>query len=174
MQQSATPQLILGGSRSGKSSYAESLITKFESPWIYIATAQVLDSEMKDRVAQHRDRRGSEWETIEAPLHLIETMKALESRSRPVLVDCLTLWLTNLLLDPDRPSPEREIDRLCEYLPVTNYPLFLVSNEVGTGIVPENALARRFRDLAGHANQRVAAVCSSVTMVIAGIPLVLK
>lgn len=168
------PHLILGGAKSGKSSYAESLVTALPPPYIYVATAQALDDEMKDRVMKHRARRIPSWETIETPIRLVETLASLQHRGAPVLVDCMTLWLTNLLIGQDAPQPEQPLDELCTFLPLVDYPLFIVSNEVGSGIVPQNALARRFRDLAGSANQRLAAVCQAVTLVVAGLPLRIK
>ncbi|MCE5241557.1 MAG: bifunctional adenosylcobinamide kinase/adenosylcobinamide-phosphate guanylyltransferase [Syntrophobacteraceae bacterium] len=169
-----SPHLILGASRSGKSTHAESLVTSLSPPYVYIATARILDPEMRDRVRLHRERRSSHWETLEAPVALLPALRTLQGAGKPVLLDCLTLWLTNLLLEPSTTPPEQTVDELCSFLAVADYPLFVVSNEVGAGIVPENALARRFRDLAGLANQRVAASCAAVTLVVAGIPLRLK
>ncbi|MEN6440572.1 MAG: bifunctional adenosylcobinamide kinase/adenosylcobinamide-phosphate guanylyltransferase [Syntrophobacter sp.] len=168
-----TPLLVLGGAKSGKSSYAESIIECFAPPFIYIATAQVLDEEMKQRVKLHRMRRMEKWETIECPTALPDVVRGLRGKGSPVLIDCITLWLSNLLcfttLDPDQCA-----DELCTALATVDYPLVIVSNEVGGGIVPENALARRFRDLAGSINQRLAKTCASVTLVTAGLPLRLK
>ena len=169
-----TPHLVLGGSRSGKSAYAEELLKPFEPPYVYVATAQVRDEEMRERVERHRKRRNSAWETVECPLDLPRTLQHLRRETRPILVDCLTLWLTNLLLGPNPDEASEAVKTLCLELRHSGAPVILVSNEVGTGIVPENALARRFRDLAGWTNQRVAAVCSSVTLVVAGLPLELK
>jgi adenosylcobinamide kinase/adenosylcobinamide-phosphate guanylyltransferase len=169
-----TPHLILGGARSGKSTYAESIITALPPPYMYIATAQILDDEMRARVRAHRNRRNTDWETIEAPFNLIEALRASNPQRRPVLVDCLTLWLSNLILGPSPLSPPEAVQDLCDLLPTLPFPVLLVSNEVGTGIVPDNALARQFRDLAGTTNQKVALACSSVTMVVAGLPLRLK
>lgn len=166
--------LVLGGARSGKSSYAERLVTRFPAPYIYLATAEVFDEEMRERVLKHQERRGADWQTIETPLDLTGTLRDLRLLKRAVLLDCLTLWLSNLLLHGNSMNHETRIDELCSCIQTLNYPLVIVSNEVGTGIVPENALARRFRDLAGFANQRIAALCSSVTLVVAGIPLRLK
>jgi adenosylcobinamide kinase / adenosylcobinamide-phosphate guanylyltransferase len=170
------PHLILGGARSGKSHYAEKLLQRFSPPYVYLATAQALDDEMRLRIDEHQRRRGPLWRTMEAPLDLVAQLRGLQGKGLPVLVDCLTLWLTNLLLQ--RPAaatpPELEVDRLCEIIRAADYPLVLVSNEVGSGIVPENALARAFRDLAGHTNRQTAAACAAVTLVVAGIPLVLK
>jgi adenosylcobinamide kinase / adenosylcobinamide-phosphate guanylyltransferase len=168
------PHLVLGGARSGKSNYAESLIAGLPPPHVYLATARVLDGEMNERVKKHRERRGSAWETVECPCDLTETMRSLQGRNRPVLVDCLTLWLTNLILGDSPGTSEQNVVELCEFLREVDYPLVLVSNEVGFGIVPDNPLGRRFRDLAGLANQLVAAECAAVTLVVAGIPLSLK
>jgi adenosylcobinamide kinase / adenosylcobinamide-phosphate guanylyltransferase len=166
--------LILGGAKSGKSAYAEKLVTAYPAPHIYVATAQVLDEEMAKRVEDHRKRRELSWETVESPLELVKTLGGFQGRRSAVLVDCLTLWLSNLMLQtPDQP-PERAIRELTEFIRMADYPLFLVSNEVGGGIVPENPLARRFRDLAGYASQQVAAACRTVTMIVAGLPLRLK
>lgn len=169
-----TPHLILGGAKSGKSRYAEELITKLPPPYIYVATAQALDEEMRKRIRAHQDRRIPYWQTLESPIRLTETLQGLQGRNTPVLVDCLTLWLTNLLLHSPPHAPETRIAELRDFIEQADYPLVLVSNEVGSGIVPDNALARSFRDLAGFANQEVARVCSSVTYVVAGLPMVLK
>lgn len=170
---SPTPHLILGGARSGKSEYAETLISSFPPPYVYIATSQILDGEMRDRVQKHRDRRGNEWRTIESPMDLLGPLTDLQGANQAVLVDCLTLWLTNLILASPK-VPATSVDKLCDFVSLADYPLIIVSNEVGSGIVPENSLARRFRDLAGVANQRLAAVCRAVTLVVAGLQLPLK
>jgi adenosylcobinamide kinase/adenosylcobinamide-phosphate guanylyltransferase len=163
--------LVLGGARSGKSRYAESLIAA-GGAGLYIATAEPRDAEMAARIAAHRARRGAGWTTIEAPLELAAALLREARADRPILVDCLTLWLSNLLLagrDPD------EAGRVfIDVLPRLAGPAVFVSNEVGYGIVPDNALARRFRDAAGHLNQAVAAACQRVVLVVAGLPLVLK
>lgn len=169
-----TPHLILGGARSGKSSHAESLLLHHPPPYVYVATARVLDDEMADRVRRHRDRRGDTWQTVECPVDLPECLESLKAAPHSVLVDCLTLWLTNLLLDPRSLDPGPILDKLCHTIASVPYPLYLVSNEVGGGIVPDNPLARRFRDWAGWTHQRIAAVCPCVTLVVAGLPLVLK
>jgi len=166
--------LILGGAKSGKSAYAEKLVADYPAPHIYVATAQVFDEEMAKRVEAHRKRRERSWETFESPLELVKTLGEFQGRRSAVLVDCLTLWLSNLLLRTCDQPPEGAVRDLVEFIKVADYPLFLVSNEVGGGIVPENPLARRFRDLAGFANQQVAAACRAVTMIVAGLPLSLK
>jgi len=169
-----TPHLVLGGARSGKSRFAEKLITAYPPPYLYVATAEILDEEMRLRVDHHRRRRGKAWETIECPLNLVPLLNQFNSQAVPVLVDCLTLWMSNLMLQETPCQPELLVDSLSETLLRVNYPLVLVSNEVGCGIVPDNPFARRFRDLAGIANQKIAAACRRVTYVAAGLPLTLK
>lgn len=166
---------ITGGARSGKSRLAESLTEGFGTPLCYIATGEARDEEMAVRIAAHRSRRGNGWQTVEEPIRLMEALKAAEGRFQAVLVDCVTLWLTNLLLsheDADRALAEARA--LAALLPELTIPIVLVSNEVGMGIVPENALARSFRDLAGKANQTLAAAADEVYVTISGIPLKLK
>ena len=162
--------LVLGGARSGKSRYAESLITALSPPWVYVATAEALDAEMTERIAVHRARRGGDWRTIEAPHDLAGALAA--PAGAPVLVDCLTLWLSNRMLA--QADVDAETDRLEEALDRRASPLVLVSNEVGSGIVPDNALARRFRDLQGRLNQRMAARADRVVLMVAGLPLTVK
>ena len=162
--------LILGGARSGKSRYAEGLVTALPGPWTYVATAEARDSEMAERIAAHRARRGTGWTTIEAPRDLAGALAA--HGKTPVLVDCLTLWLSNVLLaDAD---VDAEIAQLESSLAHVAAPIVLVANEVGFGIVPDNALGRRFRDLQGLLNQRIAARADRVVLVVAGLPLTLK
>ena len=162
---------VLGGARSGKSSHAEALITSHPAPWTYIATAQAFDEEMEARIADHRARRPASWRTIETPLDLTDTL-AVVPPGAPVLVDCLTLWLSNLILaDVDVAT---EMRRLSAVLAAPRGPWVVVANEVGLGIVPDNALARRFRDEAGRLHQMVAAGADSVVFMVAGMPLVVK
>jgi adenosylcobinamide kinase/adenosylcobinamide-phosphate guanylyltransferase len=163
--------LVLGGARSGKSRYAESVAMSSRPPWIYVATAESFDDEMATRIAEHKSRRSPDWQTIDAPLDLAGALAALP-RPATVLVDCLTLWLSNLML-AER-DVEAEIRRLEEAMLAHGAPLVLVSNEVGSGIVPENALARRFRDFQGLLNQRVAARADRVVLVVAGLPVIVK
>src|SRR5262245_11641617 len=167
----ANVTLVIGGARSGKSRYAEGLIEKEPAPWIYLATAEAHDKEMADRIAEHRARRDRNWQTIEAPHDLAGALGAVPPRSA-VLVDCLTLWLSNrLLADADI---DREIDDLERALAFHDGAVVAVSNDVGSGIVPDNALARRFRDLQGVLNQRIAAKASPVVLMVAGLPLAVK
>jgi adenosyl cobinamide kinase/adenosyl cobinamide phosphate guanylyltransferase len=166
--------LVLGGARSGKSRYAESLIAAlpppWQPPWTYVATADAGDAEMATRIAAHRARRGPQWRTAEAPRDLATALKSCPTM--PVLVDCLTLWLSNLMLA--EADIEDEIDRLEQTLASASAPAVLVANEVGSGIVPDNPLGRRFRDLQGVLNQRMAARAHRVVLVVAGLPLVIK
>jgi adenosyl cobinamide kinase/adenosyl cobinamide phosphate guanylyltransferase len=162
--------LVLGGARSGKSGHAEQLLTRFETPWIYIATAQAFDDEMRARIAEHRARRGAGWRTIEAPIDLAGALA--EATARPVLVDCLTLWLTNLMLGGQ--DIAAAVAALEAALKRRAAPAILVSNEVGLGIVPETPLGRAFRDQAGWLNQRMAALAGSVVFMVAGLPLTVK
>ncbi|MDR3556845.1 MAG: bifunctional adenosylcobinamide kinase/adenosylcobinamide-phosphate guanylyltransferase [Syntrophobacteraceae bacterium] len=168
-----TPLLVLGGARSGKSSWAEGVVGRFDPPYVYVATAQALDDEMKVRIRLHRERREGLWRTIEAPVELATVLEGLKGRGEPVLVDCITLWLSNLLCS-ETSGIEGAVDRLCETIRSSDYPLVIVSNETGAGIVPENALARRFRDLSGFTNQKLAAACASVFLIVAGLPMRLK
>jgi adenosylcobinamide kinase/adenosylcobinamide-phosphate guanylyltransferase len=163
--------LVLGGARSGKSRYAEQVATASLPPWIYLATAQSFDDEMAARIAEHRSRRSQDWQTIDAPLDLAGALTALP-RAATVLIDCLTLWLSNLML-AER-DIDAEIERLEQAMLAHRAPLVLVSNEVGSGIVPDNALARRFRDAQGRLNQRIAARADRVVLLVAGIPLIVK
>ena len=163
--------LVLGGARSGKSRYAESLITARAPPWIYMATAQAGDDEMAQRIAAHRARRDAGWQTIEAPHDLAGALDAAAAQA-PLLIDCVTLWLTNRMLA--EADVDAEIARLEDALARRTGAAVLVSNEVGCGIVPDNALARRFRDAQGRLNQRLAARADRVVLVVAGLPLVVK
>jgi adenosylcobinamide kinase/adenosylcobinamide-phosphate guanylyltransferase len=162
--------LVLGGARSGKSGYAEGLVTATPRPWVYLATAQAQDAEMAERIAHHRERRGAGWQTVEAPHDLAAAIDVAPAGA--LLVDCFTLWLTNrMLAEADIEAETGEIEAA---LTRRNALTVLVSNEVGSGIVPDNALARRFRDLQGRLNQRLAARADRVVLVIAGLPLVVK
>jgi len=166
--------LILGGARSGKSRYAEQLAKDCGLRVIYLATAQALDQEMRERIAQHQSDRSIHWRTLEVPLELAHAMQTHADEDTCLLVDCLTLWLTNLMLADDPDALVRESQALLELLPTLPGKIILVSNEVGLGIVPDNALARRFRDEAGRLNQRIAACCEQVFFIAAGLPLTLK
>ncbi|KQO60586.1 MULTISPECIES: bifunctional adenosylcobinamide kinase/adenosylcobinamide-phosphate guanylyltransferase [unclassified Methylobacterium] len=161
--------LVLGGARSGKSLHAERLIEACPAPWLYLATAQVWDDEMRERVALHRSRRSADWITRDVPIDLAE---AVAAATEPVLVDCLTLWLTNLILsEADIEAASAALIEACGRAPG---PVVLVGNEVGLGIVPDNALARRFRDAAGRLHQRLAARADHVVFMVAGLPMIVK
>ncbi len=162
---------VLGGARSGKSALAESLLTGVPAPWAYIATAAAHDDEMRDRIRQHKVRRQAGWTTIEAPIALPDALTG-GAANMPALVDCLTLWLTNLMLGGH--DVAAATDRLIDAFAARTAPCILVANEVGLGIVPDNALARAFRDEAGRLNQRVAAAADRVLFVAAGLPMTLK
>jgi adenosylcobinamide kinase / adenosylcobinamide-phosphate guanylyltransferase len=164
--------LVLGGARSGKSRYAQARAEALDGALVYVATGQALDEEMADRIRRHRADRGERWRTIEAPLDLADAMAEASAPDRIVLVDCLTLWASNLLFS-DR-DPERAISALIEAVRAAPGDIILVANEVGLGIVPDNALARQFRDLAGRINQAIAECVSEVQFVAAGLPLRLK
>jgi adenosylcobinamide kinase/adenosylcobinamide-phosphate guanylyltransferase len=163
--------LVLGGARSGKSRYAEWLIGTCPKPWVYVATAEAKDSEMAERIAAHKARREAGWQTVEAPHELPEALVAAP-QDAAVLVDCLTLWLSNLMLASF--NVEAMSERLEQALAARAGPTVLVSNEVGLGIVPDNALARRFRDLQGTLNQNLAARATRVIMMVAGLPVAVK
>ncbi len=161
--------LILGGARSGKSRHAEEVIEALPPPWTYIATAQAFDDEMCERIAEHRRRRGDGWRTIEAPFDLAGALA--EAGETPVLVDCLTLWLSNLMLGDGVAAAASVLE---DALEKRTAPTLLISNEVGLGIVPETPLGRAFRDEAGRLNQRIAARAGRVLFMVAGLPMTVK
>ena len=163
--------LITGGARSGKSTRAEERVRAFAGRPVYIATAEALDGEMRERIAKHRARRGNEWLERETPLELIAALLETDGGGAR-LVECLTLWLSNLM-HAER-NWEKEAKLLVEALSRQNSPVVLVTNEVGLGIVPDNALARRFRDAAGILNQMVALAADEVEFVVAGLPMRVK
>lgn len=173
MQPIALPDhaLILGGAASGKSAYAEARVLATGLKPLYIATAQIYDDEMQAKVALHRAQRGGSWTTIEEPLDVPRALKKV-STGHAVLMDCATLWLTNLMLaEADITAAEQALIQALATCPA---PVTIVSNEVGQGIVPENAMARRFRTIQGRFNQQMAAACGTVVFVTAGLPQVLK
>jgi len=163
---------VLGGARSGKSRFAEGLVTAQPGPWVYVATGEARDAEMAARIAHHAARRGPGWSTREVPLALADAIRAGMGDAQAMLVDCLTLWLSNVMLA----ARDVEADRaaLLQALEVARGPIVVVSNEVGLGIVPDNALARAFRDEQGRLNAAVAAVADTVVLMAAGLPLTLK
>ena len=163
---------VLGGARSGKTALALERAEATGLSPVMVATAEGFDDEMRGRIAAHRAERGSRWSTIEEGRDLVGVLAWSAGEGRILVVDCLTLWLSNLMAE--EVDVEAEIERLAEALVRPGGPVILVSNEVGLGIVPENALARRFRDLQGRLNRRIAAVAGRVTFVTAGLSLVLK
>lgn len=164
-------ELILGGARSGKSLLAERRARESGLAVTYVATGEALDEEMAARIAHHRQRRPAQWRTVEAPRQLAAALAAEAGAERCLVVDCLTLWLSNILLAE---SEAAEVAALLDALPRLQGRVILVSNEVGGGIVPANELARRFADEQGRLNQAVAALCGKVTLTVAGLPLELK
>jgi adenosylcobinamide kinase/adenosylcobinamide-phosphate guanylyltransferase len=164
--------LVIGAARSGKSRYAESVARESGLTKLYLATARVLDEEMAARVTRHKLDRGVGWFTVEEPIALAEAVASRAAPDRIILVDCLTLWLTNLMLEGE--DIAGHVAALATALERARGPVVLVSNEVGGGIVPDNAMAREFRDLQGRLNQDMAALASHVTLVVAGIPLAIK
>ncbi|MDQ8697329.1 bifunctional adenosylcobinamide kinase/adenosylcobinamide-phosphate guanylyltransferase [Hyphomicrobium sp. LHD-15] len=164
--------LIIGGARSGKSRFAEGLVTALPAPWIYVATGEAWDAEMAERIAEHVRRRGEGWMTRETPLDLGGLLNSHANDPRPLLVDCLTLWLSNIM-HAGR-DIEAEQTRLLDAFAQPGGPVVVVSNEVGLGIVPDNALARAFRDAQGRLNAAVAARADRVVLMAAGLPLTLK
>lgn len=169
---SGSSLLVLGGARSGKSRLAQARAEVLPGAPVFIATAEPWDAEMTDRIARHRGDRGGQWATVEAPLDLPAAIVARSGTDHVLLVDCLTLWATNILL-AERDA-DAETQALCTAVAGFDGHIILVANEVGLGIVPDNALARRFRDVAGRMNQQVAAVVEEVLFVAAGLPLRLK
>lgn len=166
--------LILGGVRSGKSAFAEALAQQSGQPVTYLATAQAGDAEMQARIHHHRASRPPHWHTIEEPLVLARRLTALAQPQALILVDCLTLWLTNLLLDNQPQRLAEETQRLLDIVPQLPGGLILVSNETGMGITPLGELTRRFGDEMGRLHQSLARTCDSVVLMVAGLPLMLK
>jgi len=166
---------VTGGARPGKSAFAEKLALTVPGKRAYLATAQALDAEMVARIEHHRQRRGSAWDTYEEPLAVAELLNKLSGRYGVVLLDCLTLWLSNVMAHTDGDDAvSRQSDLLVEAVKNLKGTCIIVSNEVGLGIVPDNALARRFRDLAGFVNQKVAQASDEAYLLTAGIPMKMK
>jgi adenosylcobinamide kinase/adenosylcobinamide-phosphate guanylyltransferase len=165
--------LVLGGARSGKTGFAERMAMRAGESPLYLATAQALDAEMTERVRLHQQQRHKRFSTLEEPIALASALKAAARTHDVILVDCLTLWITNLL--GANHNVAAAVDELVAALPqIESTRVILVSNEVGLGIVPDNAMARTFRDLAGAAHQRLAEICAEVHFVVAGLPMTLK
>ena len=167
-------ELILGGVRSGKSRLAEQRANDSGLEVVYVATAQVRDAEMQQRIAHHQARRPAHWQVIEAGQNLAEVLQQQAAANRCVLVDCLTLWLTQLLCDTDEAVLRREVNALLAVLPTLPGHIILVSNETNMGIVPLGELSRRYCDEAGRLHQQVGALCERVILTVAGLPLIVK
>jgi adenosylcobinamide kinase/adenosylcobinamide-phosphate guanylyltransferase len=179
---------VIGGARSGKSSFVLNEVSKLEGTRAYVATGEALDDEMLDRISKHKEDRGPEWNTYEEPLDIAKVITDINDTYRVVVIDCLTLWLSNVLIraqstEHRTQTTEKSMQELIEALKCFKNPsrvtrhasrLFIVSNELGMGIVPENAMAREFRDLTGFLNQKVAAIADEVFLVTAGIPMKIK
>ncbi|MDQ1362251.1 MAG: adenosylcobinamide kinase / adenosylcobinamide-phosphate guanylyltransferase [Pseudomonadota bacterium] len=166
--------LVLGGARSGKSRYAQRLAENAGREVVYIATASAGDAEMHARIERHKQQRPNHWKLVEESIYLADVLRQQDAANRIVLIDCLTLWLSNLLGKEDEALWMNECNKLFAVLPQLHCDLIMVSNEVGQGIVPANALARRFIDEAGWLHQRLAEICNRVTFMLAGIPQTLK
>jgi adenosylcobinamide kinase/adenosylcobinamide-phosphate guanylyltransferase len=166
--------LITGGARSGKSRYAEKRALELGRRLLYVATAEARDPEMAARIAAHRDRRGDRWTTVEEPWEVAKALSAQVGKVDGALIDCVTLWLSNLMHTRREPAVEDEVEILIRTVSAFDFAVVFVTNEVGSGIVPDNPLARRFRDLAGWTNQRLAEVADEAVLMVAGIPTILK
>jgi len=174
-------ELILGGARSGKSALALKRAHDSGSNVTFVATARISDAEMQSRILRHRSERPELWQTVESPTQLAHTVLHLNDPQNLIVVDCLTLWLSNVLCSTTSDTPtfsdnawQAECAALLQCLPQLKADIVLVSNEVGWGIVPDNVVARRFRDEQGRLNQLVAACCDQVTLVVAGLPVIIK
>lgn len=167
-------QLILGGARSGKSRLAEQTAIATQLAVTYVATAQALDPEMQNRIAHHQNQRPAHWSLVEEPLFLAKTLQKIDRPNQIILVDCLTLWLTNLLLLEDQNVQEFECEQLIEVLPQLQSEIILVSNETGLGVVPLGEISRRFVDEAGRLHQALGQIADKVVFCVAGFPMILK
>lgn len=167
--------LVLGGARAGKSAYALQRAQEWEGRLVYLATAEGKDEEMKRRISRHRaQRRSRRWVTIEEPLEVVWQLKELDGSIGAVVLDCVTLWVSNALLNNHKEELENQIAELVEEIPLFSFHFLAVSNEVGLGIVPDSALGRDYRDLLGAVNQRLAAACQEVVFMTAGLPMKIK
>lgn len=166
--------LVTGGARSGKSQYAEGRAVALGTRLLYLATGEARDEEMARRIAEHKKRRGERWMTVEEPLEVGRALAERQGKVDCALVDCLTLWVSNLLIQRGEESVAKATEDLIQGLPRLDFHLLFVTNEVGWGIVPDNPLARQFRDLAGRVNQRIAEAAHEVVLMVAGVPVVVK
>ncbi len=168
--------LIIGGAKSGKSRIALDICNSLKRKKIFVATAQALDGEMRERIQRHKEERGGEWVTVEEPINITGKIREYDGPDTAILIDCLTVWISNLFMAYDESLQHvyKSIDKLIEQLARVKGIILVVSNEVGMGIVPENHLARVYRDVAGLLNQRIAHIARRVVAVMAGLPMVLK
>jgi adenosylcobinamide kinase/adenosylcobinamide-phosphate guanylyltransferase len=167
--------LVLGGARSGKSAYALQRAQEWEGGLVYLATAEAKDEEMKKRIAYHRARRRSRrWVTVEEPLEVVWQLKELDGRIGAVVLDCVTLWVSNALLNNQKEELENQVAELVEEIPLFPFHFLAVSNEVGLGLVPDTPLGREYRDVLGAVNQQLAKVCREVVFMAAGLPMKIK
>ena len=167
--------LVLGGARSGKSAYALQRAQEWEGRLVYLATAEGKDEEMRKRIARHRARRRSRrWETIEEPLAVVWHLKEIDGSIGAVVLDCVTLWVSNALLNKQQEELENQVAELVEEIPLLPFHFLAVSNEVGLGLVPDTPVGREYRDLLGTVNQRLAKTCKEVVFMTAGLPLKVK
>ncbi|ENK8718684.1 bifunctional adenosylcobinamide kinase/adenosylcobinamide-phosphate guanylyltransferase [Acinetobacter baumannii] len=167
-------QLVLGGARSGKSRLAEQTAISMQLAVTYVATAQALDPEMQSRIAHHQNQRPAHWSLVEEPLFLAKTLQKIDRPNQIILVDCLTLWLTNLLLLEDQNIQQFECEQLLKILPTLESEVILVSNETGLGVVPLGEISRRFVDEAGRLHQALGQIANKVVFCVAGFPMILK
>ncbi|MDC4608374.1 bifunctional adenosylcobinamide kinase/adenosylcobinamide-phosphate guanylyltransferase [Acinetobacter baumannii] len=167
-------QLILGGARSGKSRLAEQTAISMQLAVTYVATAQALDPEMQSRIVHHQNQRPAHWSLVEEPLFLTKTLQEIDRPNQIILVDCLTLWLTNLLLLEDQNIQQFECEQLLRVLPTLQSEIILVSNETGLGVVPLGEISRRFVDEAGRLHQALGQIADKVVFCVAGFPMILK
>jgi adenosylcobinamide kinase/adenosylcobinamide-phosphate guanylyltransferase len=165
-----------GGAKSGKSRLSLSYCNSLDRKKVFLATAQALDSEMEDRISRHQEERGDGWETVEEPVNIVEKIQSMDSPNTVILVDCLTLWISNLFMEYGEADEciEGSIDELSSCLENLKGIVVVVTNEVGMGIVPENELTRRYRDITGSANQHIADIAKKAVVAISGIPITLK
>ncbi|PKH36600.1 bifunctional adenosylcobinamide kinase/adenosylcobinamide-phosphate guanylyltransferase [Acinetobacter radioresistens] len=167
-------QLILGGARSGKSRLAEKIALESGLNVIYIATAQPLDEEMQERILHHQESRPREWQVIEEPLYLSEKLKEIDAQNQLILIDCLTLWMSNLLLQDASELQMSQCQKLLTILPNLKSEIILVSNETGLGVVPMGNISRKFIDESGRLHQQIGQIAQKVVFCVAGFPIILK
>lgn len=167
-------QLILGGARSGKSCLAEQIAKDLNLPVTYVATAQAFDDEMQERIQHHQHQRPSEWQLVEEPLYLADCLKQIDQPNHVILVDCLTLWVSNLLMHEDPSLQQTEFEKLYDVLPNLKSKIILVSNETGLGVIPMGQISRKFVDESGRLHQRLGQIAEKVVFCVAGFPMMLK